>query len=133
MLDFGWSEFLFIIVLAIVLLGPRDIPLLVYQAGRLFRRVQYWRFAVTKQFDTFMEENDLNELRRGRALGDLKGDVRAALTLQDSPIETEEDELALHDISPADKAVSPAKAGAQKKDSGSQLSLGLPLDEGQKK
>ncbi len=81
MLDFGWSEFFLIIILGVVLLGPKDIPELVYQFGRLVRRAQYMKFAMSKQFDDFMMQNDLQELRRGGTLGDMKGDVRAALTL----------------------------------------------------
>lgn len=80
MLDFGWSEFFLIIILGLILIGPKDIPEIVYQLGRLVRRLQYMKFALSKQFDSFMEQNDLQELRRGGALGDLKGDVRAALT-----------------------------------------------------
>jgi sec-independent protein translocase protein TatB len=129
MLDFGWSEFLFIIILGIVLIGPKEIPDLVYQAGRLFRRLQYMRFALTKQFDTFMEQNDLEELRRGGGLGNLKGDVRAALHVPLDTVEDEDDEVAFHDVSQEHQRVTPTKVGVQKKDPGSQLSLGLPLEE----
>lgn len=80
MLDFGWSEFFLVIVLAIVLMGPKDIPEIIYQFGRLVRRAQYMKFALSKQFDTFMEQNDLQELRKGGMLGEMKGDLRAALT-----------------------------------------------------
>lgn len=96
MLDFGWSEFFLIIVLGIVLIGPKEIPDLVYQAGRLVRRLQYMRFALSKQFDDFMEKNDLDELRRGGGLGNLKGDVRAALHVPMDVIEDEDDEVAFH-------------------------------------
>lgn len=84
MLDFGWSEFFLIIILGVVLLGPKEIPELVYQFGRLVRRAQYMKFALSKQFDDFMMQNDLQELRRGGTLGDMKGDVRAALTIPPS-------------------------------------------------
>jgi sec-independent protein translocase protein TatB len=70
MLDFGWSEFFLIIILAIVLMGPKDIPEVIHGFGRLVRRIQYMKFALSKQFDDFMEKADLNDLRRG-ALGDV--------------------------------------------------------------
>jgi Tat protein translocase TatB subunit len=140
MLDFGWSEFFLILVLVLVLMGPRDLPGLVYQVGRLVRRAQYWRFAVTKQFDSFMEQNDLAELRRGGGLADLKGDVRAALQVpppgmgRDDGIEDEEDELAFHESESDARPVTPAQAGGQKNiTKGSQLSLGLPLEPGEGK
>lgn len=145
MLDFGWSEFLFIIVLAIFLLGPRDIPNVVYQAGRFVRRLQYMKYGLTKQFDAFMEQNDLNELRRGGSLGDFKGDLRSALSIpkiEDTEnkienteksvpgaalgvIENEDDEVAFHDELIQERDVTPAHAGVQKHNAGSQLSLGL--------
>jgi sec-independent protein translocase protein TatB len=84
MLDFGFSELLLILVLGLFLIGPRDIPGLVYQLGRFVRRLQYVKFALSKQFDDFMEQADLQELRRGRGLGSSRfdvGDMRAALTL----------------------------------------------------
>jgi sec-independent protein translocase protein TatB len=134
MLDFGWSEFFLIIVLGIVLIGPKDIPGLVYQAGRFVRRVQYMRFALTKQFDTFMEQNDLDELRRGGGLGNLKGDVRAALNVPLDGVEDEDDEVAFHDAIPLPTGEGGARAsaregeGKKKRSDGSQLSLGLPLE-----
>lgn len=117
MLDFGWSEFFLIIVLAIVLMGPKDIPDLVYQAGRFVRRLQYMRFALTKQFDAFMEQNDLDELRRGGGLGNLKGDVRAALHVPMDGIEDEDDEVAFHDHEekkkPMEQITLPLSGGGQ--------------------
>lgn len=79
MLDFGWSEFFLIIVLGIVLIGPKDIPDILYHLGRMVRRLQYMKFALSKQFDDFMMQNDLQELKKGGMLGEMKGDVRAAL------------------------------------------------------
>lgn len=70
MLDFGWSELFLIIILAIVLMGPKDIPEVIHNFGRIVRRLQYMKFALTKQFDDFMEKSDLNDLRRG-TLGDI--------------------------------------------------------------
>jgi Sec-independent protein translocase protein TatA len=70
MLDFGWSEFFLIIILAIVLMGLKDIPEVIHNFGRIVRRLQYMKFALTKQFDDFMEKADLQDLRRG-TLGDI--------------------------------------------------------------
>lgn len=65
MFDFGWSELFLILVLGIVLIGPKDIPELVYQAGRFVRRLQYMKFALTRQFDDFMEKVDLKDITDG--------------------------------------------------------------------
>lgn len=145
MLDFGWSELFLIIILGIVLIGPKDIPELVYQAGRLLRRAQYLRFALSKQFDAFMEQNDLQELRRGGGLGDVRGDVRSALTLPkpdlahdhkvpnvaEDPTDDPDDESSFHHDVVEEQHITPAKAGVQAIRSGSRLSPGLQKGEPQ--
>ncbi len=65
MLDFGWAELLIIVAVAVFVIGPRDIPNVMYGIGRVVRRIQYIRFAVSKQFDDLMNTADLDELRRG--------------------------------------------------------------------
>ena len=56
MLDFGWAEFIIIALIGLIVVGPKDIPKLMYQAGRLFRRLHYMKFALSQQFDDFMEK-----------------------------------------------------------------------------
>lgn len=65
MLDFGWAELLIIVAVAVFVIGPKDIPNLMYGLGRLVRRVQYVRFAVSQQFEDIMQAGDLDELRKG--------------------------------------------------------------------
>lgn len=65
MLDISWAELLVIVVVAVFVFGPQDIPKIMYTLGRIMRRVQYVRFALSKQFEDFLIENDLEELRRG--------------------------------------------------------------------
>jgi len=65
MLDFGWAELLIIVAVAVFVIGPKDIPNLMYGFGRVMRRLQYVRYAVTKQFDDIMNVGDLQELQKG--------------------------------------------------------------------
>lgn len=65
MLDFGWAELLLIVAVAVFVIGPKDIPKMMYGLGRLVRRVQYIRFAVSQQFDEMMNTGDIEELRKG--------------------------------------------------------------------
>ena len=65
MLDFSWAELLVVIVVAVFVFGPQDIPKIMYGLGRIVRRMQYVRFALSKQFEDFLRENDLEELRHG--------------------------------------------------------------------
>jgi sec-independent protein translocase protein TatB len=64
-LDFGWAELLVIVAVAVFVIGPKDIPNIMYGLGRLFRRFQYIRFAVSKQFDDILNAGDIEELRKG--------------------------------------------------------------------
>ncbi|MCF8495975.1 MAG: hypothetical protein K9G62_04825 [Alphaproteobacteria bacterium] len=64
MLDFGFSELLFIIALSTLLLGPEEIPKVMRLLGRVVRRLQYVRYALSRQFEEFMEENDLADIRK---------------------------------------------------------------------
>jgi len=85
MLDFGWAELFVIVVVAIFVMGPKEIPQIMYGFGRLVRRLQYLRFAMSQQFDDFMEEHDLNELRDGadiRAVGDTQSEIEADKELE---------------------------------------------------
>lgn len=69
MLDFGWSELLVVIVVAILVIGPNDIPKVMMTLGRLARRLQYIKFAMSQQFEDIMKTADLDELRRVNDLG----------------------------------------------------------------
>ena len=63
MLDFGFPELLVIIALAVLVVGPQEIPKIMVALGRIVRRLQYLRFAMTQQFEDFMRENDLEDIR----------------------------------------------------------------------
>ena len=64
MFDFGWAELLVIVAIGILVIGPNEIPVLMRTIGRLVRRLQYVRYAFTQQFEDFMQENDLDDIRK---------------------------------------------------------------------
>lgn len=64
MLDFGWTELLLIIAVAVFVIGPNELPVIMRTLGRLMRRLQYVRYAFTQQFEDFMEESDLDDIRK---------------------------------------------------------------------
>lgn len=65
MLGFGWSELLVIIAVAVFVIGPKDLPKIMYSLGRIMRRVQYVKFAISQQFEDIMQAGDIEELRKG--------------------------------------------------------------------
>lgn len=64
MLDISWSEILLIAVVAIVVMGPQDIPKVMMALGRIMRRFQYIKYALSQQFEDVMKETDLDDLRK---------------------------------------------------------------------
>jgi Tat protein translocase TatB subunit len=78
MFDVGWSEILVIVAVAVFAIGPKDIPKVMYQVGRFFRRLQYMKFAMSQQFDEILKAGDIEELRHGVNFEAPKTDERAA-------------------------------------------------------
>jgi sec-independent protein translocase protein TatB len=64
MLDLGWSEILLIAAVAIVVMGPQDIPKVMLGLGRVMRRFQYIKYALSQQFEDVMKVTDLDDLRK---------------------------------------------------------------------
>ena len=64
MFDIGWSELLVIAVVAIVVVGPRELPKLMrsfgYYAGKFRRAAAEFR----RQFDDAMREAELHEVKK---------------------------------------------------------------------
>ena len=65
MLDFSLVELLLIVAVAVLVIGPKEIPTILFNLGRVMRRLQYIRYAFSQQFEDFMKANDLEELRKG--------------------------------------------------------------------
>jgi len=64
MLDLSWSEILLIGVVVIVVMGPQDLPKVMVGLGRIMRRMQYIKFALSQQFEDIMKVSDLDDLRK---------------------------------------------------------------------
>jgi sec-independent protein translocase protein TatB len=64
MFDFSWSEIGLVVVVAVVVIGPEELPTVMRTLGRIARRLQYVRYAFSQQFEDFMRENDLDDIRR---------------------------------------------------------------------
>lgn len=64
MFDIGWSEILVVAVIAVLVIGPDELPGVMRLLGRIVRRITYIRYAFSQQFEDFMRENDLNDIRK---------------------------------------------------------------------
>lgn len=96
MFDFGWAELLLIAAIALFVIGPKDIPAIAYQAGKLFRRLKYMQYALTGQFEDFMQaaeaKHDKPEPEKQALDHDPYDEADADAELLDMmPLPTEED------------------------------------------
>lgn len=61
MLDIGWSEYLFIAVLALVLLGPKELPIVLRTIGRFVAKAKEMTSSLQEQFYNLEQEQSLNK------------------------------------------------------------------------
>lgn len=90
MFDFGWPELLLIAAIAALVIGPDEIPVIMQGLGRMVRRLQYMRFALSQQFDDFMNEAEISRLREDAA------------NRQDGDADTESAADEIHALPPAE-------------------------------
>ena len=64
MMDFGWAELVVIIAVAVLVIGPDEIPAVMRTLGRIVRRFQYIKYAISQQFEEMMGDADIDDLRR---------------------------------------------------------------------
>jgi len=64
MLDFGFAELIVIMAVAVLVIGPQDIPKIMLTLGRVFRRLQYIRYAFTQQFEDFLKDAELEDFNK---------------------------------------------------------------------
>jgi len=95
MFDVGWSELLVIAVVAIVVVGPRELPRMLRTFGKTMGQVRRTANEFKRQFDDALREAereaDLADLRTEmqamQTLDPLK-DVKAAAALPTGPLDT---------------------------------------------
>jgi sec-independent protein translocase protein TatB len=85
MFDVGFAELLLVVALAVIVLGPQEIPKVMLMLGRVMRRLQYVRYAFSQQFEDFLKENDLQDLR-----GEVNFEARSTETFDESAADAEE-------------------------------------------
>ena len=62
MFEFGRPEEFLIMVIAVLILGPQEIPVVMRSLGRLVRRLKYLNFAIMQQVDEMI---DIHEQKTG--------------------------------------------------------------------
>ncbi|GEO82783.1 Sec-independent protein translocase protein TatB [Pararhodospirillum oryzae] len=63
MFDIGWSEIALVAVLALVVIGPKDLPKVLRTLGRWVRRLRLMGAEMQRQVDDLMRDSGLDEVR----------------------------------------------------------------------
>lgn len=77
MFDIGWSELLIIAVVALIVVGPKDLPVLLRTIGRYVGIVRRQAAEFRAQFDEALRESELDQIRKDVA--GLKQDVASTV------------------------------------------------------
>lgn len=75
--DIGWSELLLISVVALIVVGPKDLPVLLRAIGRYVGIVRNHAQEFRNQFEQAMRESELENLKD--EMTELRDDVRSSL------------------------------------------------------
>lgn len=127
MFDIGWTEILVIAVVAIIVVGPKDLPRMLRSLGRYAGQLKRTAGEFRSQFDEAVRDSELDELRTSlkeatdmnpinqikdsvtdslKPLEDTANDIKGGI---EKPAETKKDD--------ADKAKAGDKKPSQKADS----------------
>ena len=89
MFDFGWSELLIIAVVAIIVIGPKDLPRVLRGLGRAMGAVKRTASEFRAQFEDAIRESELEELRQDfenvRSIDPMAGVQRAIEETLEAP------------------------------------------------
>lgn len=64
MFDLGWLELLLIVIVTILVVGPEQMPDLLFRAGRLWRRGRIWWQNVQNEVGEIMSDAEQAHYRR---------------------------------------------------------------------
>lgn len=111
MFDIGWSELLIIGVLALIVVGPKDLPVLLRTIGRYVGIIRRQASEFRAQFDEAIRDSELDQIRKDMA--GIRQDV--ASTVHEASKQVEQDiEAGKMDTSARAALESKTKADAAK-------------------
>lgn len=64
MFDIAWSEMLVVLAVAVVVIGPKDLPRVLYTAGKFIRKIRMFTGDIQKSLDRIILDEELNEITR---------------------------------------------------------------------
>jgi sec-independent protein translocase protein TatB len=91
MFDIAWSEMLVIGAVALVVIGPKDLPKALRSVGEAVGKIKRMASEFQGQFNEAMREAELHDLKK--QVEDVGGSVQAATKVDFNPIETIRNEI----------------------------------------
>jgi sec-independent protein translocase protein TatB len=85
MFDIGWSELLLIGVVALIVIGPKDLPKALRTVGQMSSKLRRMAGEFRAQFDEAMREADVESLKR--EVQNLNAEVTAATKVDLDPFD----------------------------------------------
>jgi sec-independent protein translocase protein TatB len=86
MFDLSWSHILIFLIVALVVVGPKDLPKLMRMVGNWVAKAKAMAGEFRKGFDEMARQSELDELReeieslrKQRPLADLAGDMHQSI------------------------------------------------------
>src|SRR5271166_4080535 len=86
MIDLSWSHILLVLIVALVVVGPKDLPKLMHTVGRWMGKARQMADQFRKSFDDMTREAELHELRAeidalrtSKPLAGLEGDLHKSI------------------------------------------------------
>lgn len=120
MFDIGWTELLIIAVVAIIVVGPKDLPKMLRSLGRYAGQLRRTAGEFRAQFDEAIRDSELDELRSTlKEASDLNpvNQIRDSVSESLAPLkETAEDIKS--DVEKDEPAKTPKSQEAEKKSDG---------------
>lgn len=112
MFDIGWSELLVIGVVALLVVGPKELPALLRTIGRYVGMIKRQANEFRAQFDEAMRETEFDQLRK--EVASLKSEAETSLRSAEQSVKSELDDAKseLDSISAAAKPDSKPADGA---------------------
>lgn len=62
MFGIGWSELLVVLAVAILVIGPKDLPRVLYWAGKMARKIKLITHDLQRLFEEVTKEEELNDI-----------------------------------------------------------------------
>jgi sec-independent protein translocase protein TatB len=85
MFDIGFSEVLLIAIVALIAIGPKDIPQILFRFGRLMRQIRIFTNGFRNQYSEVMHDIELDHYRKEFEKSLPKLDVVAQDNSHDKP------------------------------------------------